>query len=129
MEPSKTGLDIIVWCLPERTEEEIRSLHNDIVKTAMEIARKDINIEDKDDVFVFFPPDRMRYGLGDTIRIKIDCDGCSHPILALLAENIGNLIWKFSPNSRIRSKAESVISSTGLVFRSVWCSPKPSIPT
>lgn len=60
---------IRVWCLPQVEEEELRQLHQDIVKAVVGI--NELGLKDENDMTCLFPPDMMKYGLGSEIIIEI----------------------------------------------------------
>lgn len=63
-------LAIKIWCLPgDLNEESLRALHDGIVSAVIEI--KDLGLKSEDDMFVLFPADSMKYGLGTAILIEV----------------------------------------------------------
>ena len=62
-------LTIQTWCLPKLSEDELLSLHEDIVKAVISVANTGVRYER--DMLNLFPADMMSYGLGDEVKIEI----------------------------------------------------------
>ncbi len=60
---------IKVWCLPKSTEEDLNRLHQTIVGAVLCIS--ELGLRDQNDITCLFPPDLMKYGLGEEIIIEI----------------------------------------------------------
>ncbi len=63
-------LVIKVWCLPlEQTEDDLNLLHRVIVRAVTSIV--ELGLKSEKDMWCLFPPDRMKYGLGNEILVEI----------------------------------------------------------
>lgn len=63
-------LVIKVWCLPlEQTEDDLNRLHQAIVAAVISIV--ELGLKSENDMFCLFPPDRMKYGLGNEILVEV----------------------------------------------------------
>lgn len=95
---------IKIWGLPPLTEDELRSLYQEIV--AASIAIPELGIRDENDLFVFFPANLMIYRLGIDIVVEVgDVDPagrCVRPN-ARLAEALERVLAARFPNARIRA--------------------------
>ena len=60
---------IKVWCLPKQTEAQLRELHKYIVTAVVSV--EDLGLKDEGDMTCLFPPDMMRYGLGEEIIVEV----------------------------------------------------------
>lgn len=61
---------IKVWCLPEQTEKELRSVHRVIVKAVEDV--KEFGLKGEESMIVLFPTDMMKYGLGSHILVETE---------------------------------------------------------
>ena len=62
---------IKVWCLPaDQNEEQLNTLHKKIVSAVIGIP--ELELKDENDMTCLFPPDSMKYGLGDEIIVEIE---------------------------------------------------------
>lgn len=61
---------IKVWCLPaDQSEQNLRKLHQAIVASMVGIP--ELELKGENDMVCVFPPDLMKYGLGDEIIIEV----------------------------------------------------------
>ena len=61
---------IKVWCLPvDQTEDDFRRLHQSIV--AGVVAIPELGLRGQQDMTCLFPPDLMKYGLGEEIIVEV----------------------------------------------------------
>ena len=61
---------IRVWCLPEQTEEELRKVHQAIVKAVEDV--EEFGLKGEESMMVLFPADMMKYGLGSQILVEAE---------------------------------------------------------
>lgn len=61
---------IKVWCLPSgQSEDDLNRLHQRIVRSVVSIS--ELGLRGEEDMTCLFPPDLMKYGLGEEIIIEI----------------------------------------------------------
>lgn len=95
---------IEIWCLPpNQKEEDLNRLHKTIVSSVLSI--RELNLKSEKDMTCLFPPDLMRYGLGDNIVIKIyglfERPERTGDVLQRLAKNVGAGVSRLYPKSKI----------------------------
>src|SRR5512133_791491 len=100
-----TRMPIIkVWCLPEgQTEEGLKELHQAIVDAVISV--KELCLEDETDMTVLFPPDLMKYGLGQVIAIEVSGlfkkPKRNEEVRQRLAERIGKAVHRLYPKADV----------------------------
>lgn len=94
---------IKVWCLSEQTEDVLRSIHKNIVCAV--VATEVFGLKDENDMTVLFPPDAMKYGLGQEIIIEVtglfEGPKRTDEVRYQLAKNIGKAVRLFFPDALI----------------------------
>jgi hypothetical protein len=101
---------IKVWCLPSgQSEEDLKHLHQEIVKAVLSVT--ELGLHDQSDMTCLFPPDLMKYGLGEEIIIEIgglfEKPERTQEVRQRLAENVGKAVKDLYP----KAKVECFISS------------------
>lgn len=93
---------IKVWCLPEIPEDHLKKLHKDIVATVLSIEELGLRANS---VTCLFPPDMMRYGLGEEIIIEVtglfEMPQRTKAVRQALAEALGKTVESMFPVARI----------------------------
>ena len=104
---------IKVFCLPVLEQNELKSLHQNIVKVMSGFPRTGVRGEE--DLLVLFPPDLMAYGLGQEIKVEItDLPENARRNLNLLAQKMC-MIMKFRfPQARIFCKVKCIEPEAGV---------------
>ena len=94
---------IKVWCLPQMTEEQLNKLHKNIVHAVVGIT--ELGLKDESDMTCLFPPDMMRYGLGEEIIVEVtglfEKPERSKNVRRLLAAMLGLRVKEIFPNAHI----------------------------
>lgn len=94
---------IKVWCLKDdQTEEELNTLHKKIVAAVIEIP--EMELKDENDMTCLFPPDSMKYGLGNEIIVEIEVFNKpkrTTKVLQKLAKNVGSAVKKLYPTAKV----------------------------
>jgi hypothetical protein len=100
-------LTIKVWGLPERTENALQELHKSIVAAVASV--RELNVRHESEMMVFFPTDRMAYGLGKEIAVEItNVPTKPRDMLSLqaVAVVIGKTVNKFFPGATVECSAQ-----------------------
>jgi len=117
---------IKVWCLPSgQTEDDLNRLHQAIVKAVVSVS--ELGLKDQNDMTCLFPPDLMKYGLGEEIIIEIGGlfrkPERTQEIRQRLAENVGRAVSGFYPKAKtecfVTTFVTTIDSSNGF-----WTSAK-----
>jgi len=95
---------IKVWCLPaNQTEENLRALHSAIVAAVIEV--NELGLKDQNDMTCLFPPDLMKYGLGEEIIIEVtglfDRPERTDEVRQRLARNVGEAVHLLYPEAKV----------------------------
>lgn len=95
---------IKVWCLPSgQTEDDLNRLHQAIVAAVVSI--RELGLKDQNDMTCLFPPDLMKYGLGEEIIVEIGGlfrkPERTPEVCQRLARNIGGVVKAFYHNAKI----------------------------
>ena len=106
---------IKVWCLPERTEDQLNSLHQLIVKEVCAV--EEFDFKDENDMTVLFPPDMMKYGLGSEIIIEIsglfEKAERTEDVLNRLAKGVGGAVSTIFTEAKVECFVNQVKPSVG----------------
>ena len=94
---------IKVWCLPSgQTEDDLNRLHQAIVKAVVSV--KELGLKDQNDMTCLFPPDLMKYGLGEEIIVEIgglfQKPERTQEVRQQLAENVGKAVSELYPKAK-----------------------------
>lgn len=97
-------LVVEVWCLPPKQKEiKLNRLHQAIVSAVSSIPGLLLNSEK--DMVCLFPPDLMKYGLGDEIIVKIyglyEEPRSNRENRQKLAERVGNSVKELYPDAKV----------------------------
>lgn len=119
---------IQVWCLPEGiSEKDFINLFNDIVSAVVEV--RELGLKDMHDMTILFPPDRMRYGLGEDIIIEIsklfDKPERTAEVRNRLAGKVGGVIKKYFPDAYVECFVETFDPQSPKV--GFWASNKEDV--
>lgn len=110
-----------VWCLPALPEEALNKLHRDLVAAAVSV--EDLHLADEKDLFVLFPADLMRYGLGCEILIEYaDVEERwqrNHGELNELSSKLGNAVKRHFPTAFVQC-----VVAQGDDYQNFWTSDK-----
>lgn len=95
---------IKVWCLPaNQTEEDLQKLHKAIVAAAVGIPQ--LGLKNQDDMTCLFPPDLMKYGLGEEIIIEVtnlfETPERTQAVCQKLAKNLGESVKALYPDAKV----------------------------
>ena len=95
---------IKVYCLPEgQDEKNLNRLHKAIVKAIISIS--ELRLKDENEMTCLFPPDLMKYGLGQEIIVEIDGlferSERTLKVRQRLAERVGQAIFKLYPKAKV----------------------------
>ncbi len=107
---------IKVWCLPLRqTEADLKRLHQEIVKAVTSIP--EFGLKDENDMTCLFPPDLMKYGIGEEIIIEIgglfEKPERTHEVRQRLAKSVGKVVKELYPEAEIKCSVETIDPSKG----------------
>jgi hypothetical protein len=110
-----------VWCLPEhQTEADLNKLHQAIVLAIIGV--KKLGIKNQNDIACLFPPDLMKYGLGDEIIVEIELPHkprYADLILQHLAKSLGESVHILYPKAKVECLVEVFNPARGF-----WTSAK-----
>ena len=95
---------IKVWCLPEDlNEDKLQVLFWDIVAAVTGV--EELGLKDEKDMTILFPPDRMRWGLGEDIIVEIsglfEKPERTEEVRNRLAQRVGKLIKGHFPSAYV----------------------------
>lgn len=118
---------IKAWCLPSgQTEEDLNVLHQSIVKAVVSVA--ELGIKSQNDITCLFPPDLMKYGLGEEIIIEVgglyQKPERTKKVRQRLARNIGEAVKELYPKARVECFITTFDPSQGF-----WTSDAPVTKT
>ncbi|HEY4496794.1 MAG TPA: hypothetical protein VI432_01415 [Candidatus Paceibacterota bacterium] len=109
---------IKVWCLDITDETELHSLHNAIVDAV--IAIPELGVKSESDMISLYPPDLMRYGLGEAVIVEafLFCkkQRPTDDVIDRLAKDLAQVIMKHCPKVQ---KTECFVNDTNSK-RGVW---------
>lgn len=92
-----------VWCLPTISEDDLIILYNAIVKTVE--STPELGLEGKNAVTVLFPPDLMKFGLGEEIIIEVvglfNKPECNSTVCQKLARKLGRKAMEMFPSAKV----------------------------
>ncbi|KPJ54827.1 hypothetical protein AMJ47_03185 [Parcubacteria bacterium DG_72] len=93
-----------VWCLPSgTTEDKLNHIHRAIVEAVVSIS--ELGVKDEKGMVCLFPPDLMKYGLGEEIIVEIDgSSDLDRPLPETrkqLAECVGKSVSDFYPDATV----------------------------
>ncbi len=96
-------LVIKLWCLPTSDEEALRTLHKAVVAAVISIT--ELGMKDENDMTVLFPPDMMKYGLGQEIIIEVtrlfNKPELNTVTRQKLSESLGKAVYSLYPSARV----------------------------
>jgi len=95
---------IKVQCLPaDQTEENLRRLHEEIVDGVVSV--RELGLRDQNDMTCLFPPDLMKYGLGEEIIVEVtglyEKPERTLEVRNKLAQRIGEAVKAFYPQAKV----------------------------
>jgi len=95
---------IKVWCLPSgQTKDDLNRLHKAIVAAVVSI--RELGLQSENDMTCLFPPDLMKYGLGEEIIVEISGlfqkPERTQDVRQRLARNVGGVVKAFYHNAKI----------------------------
>ncbi len=95
---------IKVWCLPtDQSEEVLRQLHYEIVCGVVSV--RELGLRDENDMTCLFPPDLMKYGLGQEIIVEVtglyDKPERTLEVRNKLAGRIGTAVKACYPDAKV----------------------------
>ena len=97
-------IKVKTWCLPELTQDELKTLHNKIVRAVVSIP--ELGVKDENDMENLFPSDAMEYGLGTEITIEITgLPFCKHYVRNRLANKVGSVVKETFPKANVECEA------------------------
>lgn len=101
---------IKVWCLPEGLDEkDLQNLFWSIVKTVVGV--EELGLKDEKDMTILFPPDRMRWGLGEDIIVEIsklfDKPERTAEIRDRLARKVARVVKEHFPSAYVQCFVET----------------------
>lgn len=107
---------IKVWCLPaNQSEEDLRKLHKTIVAAVIGVS--ELGLKDQNDMTCLFPPDLMKYGLGEEIIIEVtglfDKPERTDEVRQKLAKSIGEGVQALYPDAKIECSVEVMNPTKG----------------
>ncbi len=107
---------IKVWCLPaNQSEHELRMLHKIIVGAVISV--KELGLKDQNDMTCLFPPDLMKYGLGEEIIVEVtglfDKPERTDEVRQRLAKELGEAIHILYPNAKVECTVEVINPAKG----------------
>lgn len=107
---------IKVWCLPSgQKEDDLNRLHQAIVKAVTSV--NELGLKDQNDMTCLFPPDLMKYGLGEEIIVEIgglfQKPERDQKVRYQLAENVGKAVSKLYPKAKTECFVETIDPSDG----------------
>lgn len=116
---------IEVWCLPNNlTEDDLHILHRRIVAAVVSVS--ELGLEDETDMTVLFPPDMMKYGLGEEIIVKIWglllMPERTQEVRFLLAGKVGTAVHNLFPNAKVECFVQPLFNLTD----GFWTSGPPT---
>jgi len=114
-----------VWCLPPVNENDLIVLCDAIVKTIE--STPELGLEGKNAVTVLFPPDLMKFGIGEEIIIEVvglfNKPERSPMVRQNLARKLGRKIMEMFPNARVECFVKPFDPANGFWSSSdpKWC--------
>ncbi|KKS65765.1 MAG: hypothetical protein UV34_C0009G0036 [Parcubacteria group bacterium GW2011_GWB1_42_6] len=95
---------IKVWCLPSgQSEDDLNRLHKKIVEAVVSVSQ--LGLRDQNDMTCLFPPDLMKYGLGEEIIVEIGGlfkkPERTRDVLQCLAKKVGEGIKELYPEAKV----------------------------
>jgi len=101
---------IKVWCLPaNQTEEKLQKLHKTIVGAVVSVSK--LGLKDQNDMTCLFPPDLMKYGLGEEIIIEVtglfEKPNRTNEVFRELAKKLGESVHELYPYARVECFIQS----------------------
>ena len=113
---------IKAWCLPSgQTEDDLNLLHQSIVRAVLSVP--ELGIKSQNDMTCLFPPDLMRYGLGEEIIIEIgglyEKPERTQEVRQQLAKSVGEAVKKLYSKAKIECFIATFDPSQGF-----WTSEK-----
>jgi hypothetical protein len=92
-----------VWCLPRQSETQLQKLYTAIVRAVVGV--KELKLRSQNDVTVLFPPDMMKYGLGEEIVVEVNGllrkPGRTVKTRQTLAERLGEAVKRLYPAAKV----------------------------
>jgi len=114
-------LKVKVWCLPNDSEIVLNSLYKSIVEALVSIP--ELSIKGEEDILCLFPPDLMKYGLGEEISIEINglpfMFSKNEPVCERIAKCVGKSVSAIYPKARVECSVEEFNA-----YKKVWDSEK-----
>ncbi len=113
---------IKVWCLPSgQTEAYLNRLHGEIVAAVISVA--ELGLHSEKDMTCLYPPDLMKYGLGEEIIVEIsglfEKPERTKDVLQRLAKKVGEVVMDLYPEAR----AECFVTTVD-PFQGFWSGAK-----
>ena len=95
-----------VWCLPDVTEEDLQAFFQEIL-SAFKLIQA-VGVRDSKDITILYPPDKMKWGLGEDIIAEIeDLPPTSEKERRFLANRVWETIKKRFPHASVKCRAEA----------------------
>lgn len=107
---------IKVWCLPaSQSEDGLRILHKTIVHAVVSVSK--LGLKDQNDMTCLFPPDLMKYGLGEEIIIEVsglfEKPERTGEVFQELAKNLGESVHALYPDAKVECFIQSFNPTQG----------------
>lgn len=107
---------IKIWCLPaNQTEDDLNKLHMAIVDAVIGVS--ELGLKDQQDMTCLFPPDLMKYGLGEEIIIEVtglfNKPERTDEVRQRLAMNLGEAVHALYPNAKVECTVEIIDPKKG----------------
>src|SRR3989338_8158119 len=103
-------------CLPAQSEDDLRKLHKTIVGVVTGVT--ELGLKSEKGMTVLFPPDMMRYGLGEEVIIEVtglfEKPERTNEVRQTLAHNLGTAIHELFPDAMEECFVYSFNSAQGL---------------
>lgn len=113
---------IKLWCLPRLTDPQLRQLYHDVVRAVVSVP--ELNLKSRDDMTVLFPPDMMKYGLGEEVIVEVTGlfarRSRTNEVRERLANHLGRAVQEHVPGAKIEVFVFPFRSEQGF-----WTSAKP----